>query len=131
MLAHVFPGPTDHEIFENFIEELLPRCGRWPQPRSVLIMDNASFHRSANIDRMCAAAGVITLYLWLCSPDLNPIEEFFAQLKAFCRRYWPIYRNMVGPDFRGFLQWCVEEVGSDKKSARGHFRHAGIILDEL
>jgi transposase len=39
----VYEGSTDAEIFEVFIETLLPYCGRWPDPKSVLIMDNASF----------------------------------------------------------------------------------------
>jgi hypothetical protein len=43
----VYEGSTDTEIFENFIEELLPYCGPWPARASVLIMDNASLHRYA------------------------------------------------------------------------------------
>jgi hypothetical protein len=48
----VYQGSTDAENFENFVEELLPYCGRWPAPKSVLIMDNASFHRSDTIQQM-------------------------------------------------------------------------------
>ena len=59
----VFQGSTDGEVFEEFLEELLPHCGRWPEPKSVLIMDNASFHRSERIDQMCNEAGVVLLYL--------------------------------------------------------------------
>jgi DDE superfamily endonuclease len=42
--SRVYQGSTDTELFEDYLEELLPRCGRWPEPYSVLIMDNASFH---------------------------------------------------------------------------------------
>jgi transposase len=45
-------------------------------------MDNASFHRTERIEQMCADAGVKLVYLPPYSPDLNPIEEFFAELKA-------------------------------------------------
>jgi transposase len=44
----VYKGSTDTEIFENFIEELLPYCGSWPKKYSVLVMDNASLYRSDN-----------------------------------------------------------------------------------
>ena len=39
----IFHGSTDSVVFEDFIERLLPKCGRWPEPYSVLVMDNASF----------------------------------------------------------------------------------------
>ncbi len=43
LYAHICQGTTDGAVFEAFLEQLLPRCGRWPEPRSVLIMDNAVF----------------------------------------------------------------------------------------
>ena len=58
VLAKVFQGSTDTAVFEDFLEQLLPLCGRWPEPKSVLIMDNASFHRSARIKRMCQEASL-------------------------------------------------------------------------
>jgi hypothetical protein len=48
-IFRVYEGSTDTEIFESFIEELLLYCGRWPAPKSVLIMDNASFHHLEKI----------------------------------------------------------------------------------
>jgi len=42
---------------------------------------------------MCVEAGVKLLYLSPYSPDLNPIEEFFAELKAFIRRNWQTYEE--------------------------------------
>lgn len=30
-----YEGSTDTEMFETFIETLLPYCGRWPEPRSL------------------------------------------------------------------------------------------------
>ena len=75
----MYQGSTDAEIFECFIETLLPYCGKWPEPKSVLVMDNASFHHLERIQQMCDDAGVVLLYLLPYSPDLNPIEEFFEQ----------------------------------------------------
>jgi hypothetical protein len=42
----------DSAVFEDFIEELLPLCGKWPQPKSVLVIDNASFHHTERITQM-------------------------------------------------------------------------------
>jgi hypothetical protein len=87
VLSRVFRGSTDAAFFEDFIEELLEHCGQWPEPKSVLIMDNASFHHSERIEQMCSEKGVKLVYLPPYSPDMNPIEEFFAELKAFIRRH--------------------------------------------
>jgi transposase len=87
ILARVFRGSTDGEVFEEFIEQLIPLCGRWPEPNSVLVMDNASFHHTERIEQMCHDAGVKLVYLPRYSPDLNLIEEFFAELKAFIKQH--------------------------------------------
>ena len=130
VLARVFQGSTDTGVFEAFLEHLLPLCGRWPQPNSVLIMDNASFHHSARITHMCQDAGVILIYLPPYSPDFNPIEEFFAELKSFMRKMWVWYADVNGQNFGDFLKWCLGEVGSRQSSARGHFRHARLTVEE-
>jgi transposase len=91
--ARVFQGSIDSIIFESFIEQLLPLMGTWPEPKSVLVMDNASFHHTEPIEQMCRDAGVKLVFLPPYSPDFNPIEEFFAELKAFIKRHWGIYEE--------------------------------------
>lgn len=93
VLSRVFQGSTDAAVFEDFIQQLLKHCGKWPEPKSVIVMDNASFHHSDRIKGMCADAGAKLLYLPPYSPDLNPIEEFFSELKAYIRRHWQNYEQ--------------------------------------
>lgn len=58
--SQVYEGNTDLEVFESFLVNLLPHCGRYPEPRSVVIMDNASFHNiSQTIKDLFAEAGVL------------------------------------------------------------------------
>lgn len=104
---------------------------RWPEPKSVLVMDNASFHHSDRLSQMCADAGVKLVYLPPYSPDLNPIEEFFAELKSFIRRNWGYYACDPEQGFGSFLEWCINRVGAREDSARGHFRHAGLSVEDL
>jgi hypothetical protein len=42
MLRRVYQGSTDSELFEDFIAQLLHHCGRYPEPKSVIVIDNAS-----------------------------------------------------------------------------------------
>jgi transposase len=119
ILARVFQGSTDSAVFEDFIGQLLPLCGKWPEPKSVLVMDNASIHHTERITQMCYDAGVKLVYLPPYSPDLNPIEEFFAELKAFIKRYWHIYEGNPNQGFGNFLEWCIDVVGGRERSAEG------------
>ena len=48
-------------------------------------MDNASFHRTMKIEQMCTDSGIKLIYLPPYSPDLNPIEESFSELKHLLR----------------------------------------------
>lgn len=130
LLSRVFQGSTDASLFEDFIAELLQHCQPYLGPRSVLIMDNASFHHSERIEQMCSEHGVKLMYLPPYSPDLNPIEEFFTELKAFIKRHWQSYENDRDQGFPAFLEWCVDKVGAREQSAKGHFRHAGIMVEE-
>lgn len=54
-------------------------------------MDNASFHRGGKIRQKCDAAGVKLIYLSPYSPDFNPAEQTFAQLKAFSKKHFHKY----------------------------------------
>jgi transposase len=96
ILSRIFRGSTDATFCESFIEQLLQHCGRWPEPKSVLVMDNPSFHHSDRIKTLCADAGVELLYLPPYSPDFNPIEEFFAELKAYIKKAWSAYEENPG-----------------------------------
>ena len=131
LLARVFQGTTNAAIFEEFIEQLLPSCSPFPGKNSVLVMDNASIHHTARIRQMCHDAGVKLIYLPPYSPDFNPIEEYFAELKAFIKRNWQNYEEHSDQGFDSFLRWCIDVVGGNSHSARGHFRHSGLTIEEL
>jgi transposase len=49
-------------------------------------MDNATFHKQSGMQQALGAAGHTLLYLPPYSPDLNPIEKKWAQIKALRRK---------------------------------------------
>lgn len=53
---------------------------------AIVIMDNLSSHKGPLVRQIIEAAGAALLYLPPYSPDLNPIENAFAKLKAFLRK---------------------------------------------
>lgn len=67
--------------FINFLEELLVK--NYSTGRVVLVMDNASYHKSASALAALSLFEHRVLPVWLppyCS-DLNPIERFWRHLK--------------------------------------------------
>jgi transposase len=91
-------------------------------------MDNASFHHTERIEQMCANAEVKLVYLPPYSPNLNPIEEFFAELKASIKQKWKAYEDSPEQGFNAFLEWYVDVVGERGSSAKGYCRHIGSNL---
>jgi transposase len=78
---------------------------------------------------MCRDAGIKIVYLPPYSLDLNPIKEFFAELKAFIKKQWPKFES-PHTDFKEYLEWCVSVIGSQELSVKGHFRHTGVVVEE-
>ena len=76
-------GATTREVFEAYLEEVLGPSLRAGQ---VVVMDNLSAHKGPRVRGMVEGRGCELLYLSPYSPDLNPIEEAFAKLKALLRR---------------------------------------------
>jgi len=56
------------------------------QPGDVVVLDNLAAHKVAGVREAILAAGAGLLYLPPYSPDLNPIERFFAKLKTLLRK---------------------------------------------
>jgi transposase len=78
-----FKGYCDTTLVETWVEQLLVPA---LQPGQVVVLDNASFHKSAAIEEMIEAAGCKLLFLPAYSPDLNKIEKFWARLKHWLRK---------------------------------------------
>ena len=49
-------------------------------------MDNLSSHKGGRVRELIEERGCTLLYLPAYSPDLNPIEEAFAKIKALVRK---------------------------------------------
>jgi transposase len=79
----VLSGPMTGEAFRAYVEQFLaPALSKG----DVVVMDNLAAHKVAGIHEAIAAVGASILYLPPYSPDLNPIEQLFAKLKALLRK---------------------------------------------
>ena len=85
-----YDGTMDSLLFEAwFVQRFLPAIKKG----TVIVMDNASFHRKKQF--FCAAkkAGCILIFLPPYSPQLNPIEKFWSWLKRYLRKILPFHKS--------------------------------------
>ena len=79
----VFDGAINGASFLAYVEQILV-----PTLKSgdIVILDNLSSHKVTGVRAAIEAAGAELRYLPPYSPDLNPIEQLFAKLKALLRK---------------------------------------------
>jgi isfu1 transposase len=77
-----FSGTMNQDLFNGWFEQvLLPEL----ESGTTIILDNASVHKSPEILDIARYSGCKVLFLPPYSPDLNPIEKFWANLKKAIR----------------------------------------------
>jgi transposase len=118
----VFDGALDGPLFRQWVRDwLLPGLPRG----STLVLDNLSVHRSPAVREVVERAGCFLLFLPAYSPDFNPIELVFAQLKTHLRTV--AARTTAG---------VIEAIGSGMArltpaQIRAYYRHCGYRLPDL
>ena len=83
LTVSLFESTINSEVFTAWVkQDLLPKL---PE-RSIIVMDNATFHKQPEMQEALAADGHTLLYLPPYSPDLNPIEKKWDQAKSLRRK---------------------------------------------
>lgn len=79
LTVFLIAGMVNGAVFKAWLaQDLLPKL----TTSCVVVMDNATFHKVDGISELIEKAGHQLLYLPPYSPDLNPIEKKWAQVKA-------------------------------------------------
>jgi transposase len=79
----VIDGPINGLTFTAYVEQfLVPTLAAG----DIVIMDNLGSHKGQAVRNAIESAGAQLLFLPPYSPDLNPIEQLFAKLKALLRK---------------------------------------------
>jgi transposase len=74
---------------------------------SIIIMDNAAFHRKAKLYKIASRYGIAVLFLPPYSPEINPIEKSWANLK-----HW-LKSNLIRfPSLEFAVEWYFTEFRS-------------------
>jgi transposase len=113
---YVIDAAMDGPTFLAYVEQVLaPTLDK----DDIVFMDNLRIHKVDGVREAIEAAGATLRYLPAYSPDLNPIEQVFAKLKAALRkgaaRTVTALWKLIGKLLKTF---APEECAN-------HFRHAG------
>lgn len=80
----LFDCNIDADVFYQWLtRDLLPTIA----PNSVIVLDNASFHKRDDALRAVLEQGHVLEFLPAYSHDLNPIEKKWAQAKKLRRKF--------------------------------------------
>ena len=83
LTVSLFGTTINTAVFNAWMmQDLLPKLPK----NSVVVMDNATFHKGVEMVTALEDAGHTLLYLPPYSPDLNPIEKKWAQVKSLRRK---------------------------------------------
>jgi len=84
LTVSAFDYSINSEIFYAWAtQDLIPKLPR----KSVLVIDNASFHKQKNFQIEVTKNGHCIEFLPTYSPDLNKIENKWAQAKSIRKKY--------------------------------------------
>ena len=111
----LFDGPINGERFRAYVEqELVPTL----KAHDIVILDNLGSHKSKAVRRAVRAVGARLVFLPKYSPDLNPIEQVFAKLKAELRKAKPRTVDAICNAIRDTLtRFSAKECGNYVENA--------------
>jgi transposase len=84
LVTKTLAGSIKGDDFGEFIKtDLAPRL----QAGEVVVMDNLNSHHRADITQVMESVGASVVYLPVYSPEFNPIEMMWSQIKSFVRKF--------------------------------------------
>jgi transposase len=108
-------GAVNGRIFLRFVKH---RLAPWLRRGDIVVLDNLNIHKMVAVRRAIEAAGALPIYLPTYSPELNPIELLWSDLKRELRR--------MALDTIEALRWGLRRLRAALPLERidGWFRHA-------
>jgi transposase len=109
-------GPMDGDCFLAYLDQVLvPTL----QAGDIVVMDNLASHHLEGVRERIEVTGAQLWYLPPYSPDLNPIELWFAKLKALLRTA----RRRTVEELWTEVGACLSRFSATE--CQNYFRHCG------
>lgn len=117
--AMTLEGAMDTSAFRVFVRDVLAPSLR---PGQVVALDNLSVHHDSQVQALIEERDCTLIHLPTYSPDLAPVEQAIAKIKAHLRK--------VAARTQEALDLAITEALASitARDAQGFFRHAGYLL---
>jgi transposase len=92
LAGFAFKGSMNSGLFEGWLEQVFVPSLVNPK-KAVLIIDNATHHPKDRIFDIADEYGFTVIFLPKYSPDLNPIEKYWANIKNWLRLHLEEFNN--------------------------------------
>ena len=104
------------DCFFDFIRgSVIPNMLPYPNPQSILILDNCSIHHVDHVREYIRDSGILLMFLPPYSPDLNPIESVFGFVKGYLKKHEELIQMFANsPDL---IQAGFEEISASMCTA--------------
>ena len=122
--AELTTGSVNGDKFLDFIQgTLIPEMEPFDGSikKSIVILDNCSFHHASEVKQAFEDAGVLVIYLPTYSPDLNPIEETFSYVKYYLKDHDEVLQSVKDPKL--IVQPAFKSVTAEM--CQGWINHSG------
>ena len=121
-------GTVNEAVFCDFLERnLLPQLMPFNgiNPRSVVLLDNASIHHTHRPIELIQSVGALVHFIPPYSPDLDPVEELFSKVKACLKENDEAIQAADESAVVDFVRAAFSTATPDDCYA--WFKHAGYI----
>jgi transposase len=118
--AMCIKGATDAQAFEVYVEHFLAPTLEEGQ---VVVFDKLGAHKPQKVRELIEERGAQVLFLPSYSPDLNPIEEAFSEIKG-------IVRKSGARTHEALLEAIASALSAiTPQDAAGWFNHCGYEVE--
>jgi len=126
--TYITSGTVSTADFQDFIDKSLLRHVKpfdGLNPNSIVMLDNASIHHVHWIVKTIESVGILIHFLPPYSPDLNPLEEAFAKVKAYLKANETAIQTSTDEQ----LQDCIIAgfASITPEDCHGWFRQSGYL----
>jgi hypothetical protein len=78
--SHIKVGSYNGDEFLEYLTGLLTQMNPYPEPRSVLVIDNCRIHHVAGVEDLCAARYVLMIYWYFTYAIVIAASSWFTSL---------------------------------------------------
>ena len=103
-------------VWQDMVPLLMPFDGQ--NPKSIVVMNNASVHHVDEVVERITSVGALVRFL---PPDMNPIEEAFAEVKLYLQANGSLFDTSMSP--ASIMLMAFNSVSIH--NCQAYIRHAG------